>query len=419
MNDIITVKNVSKIYNISHEELRYKSFRDDITNLIKHPLRIFSEKKEKFYALKDITFSVKQGETLGIIGPNGAGKSTLLKILSRITSPSQGEITIRGRISSLLEVGTGFHPELTGRENIFLSGIIMGMKQREIKQKFDEIVDFAGIKNFLDTPVKHYSSGMYTRLAFSVAAHLEPEILIVDEVLAVGDLSFQEKSIEKINAISNSGKTVIFVSHNMDAISKICKKVLSLENGKIVELGYKDTVIQNYILKSSEISKSYTGSFDKKDYKNNLGYDRFRFKSVLVKPLRKNIKKIYFGEPFLVVIKGEAYQDVDKFTVGFGLTTATGIHLFNSYSVDSKLETKYKKGFIKFSVKINPNIFAPGIYHLDLAALGSGISEWIPEAITFKIIGVDLQAEHRLSQIGEIFYPFNWSIEKNNTLNKR
>lgn len=252
MSDIITVKNLSKIYNVSHEKARYKSFRDDIVNFVKNPFSSFSEKKEKFYALKDISFSVKQGETIGIIGPNGAGKSTLLKILSRITPPSKGEIKLNGRISSLLEVGTGFHPELTGRENIFLSGAVLGMQQAEIKRKFDEIVDFAGVEKFLDTPVKHFSSGMYTRLAFSVAAHLEPEILIVDEVLAVGDAAFQKKCLGKMSEIGKEGRTVVFVSHNMGAIKRLCSTTLLLDQGKIVKKGKTSTVVNRYIITSQK-----------------------------------------------------------------------------------------------------------------------------------------------------------------------
>ena len=237
---IITVSNLGKKYRISHqtEKHRYVALRDVIAekaNGFFKKLKGESMKRksvEDFWALKDVSFEVKQGEVIGIIGRNGAGKSTLLKILSRITEPTEGRVHIRGRVASLLEVGTGFHPELTGRENIFLNGAILGMHRAEIKRKFDEIVDFSGVEKFLDTPVKRYSSGMYVRLAFAVAAHLEPEILIVDEVLAVGDAEFQKKCLGKMESVSTKeGRTVLFVSHNMDAVSRLCASVIILNKG--------------------------------------------------------------------------------------------------------------------------------------------------------------------------------------------
>jgi lipopolysaccharide transport system ATP-binding protein len=206
---------------------------------------------ERFWALKDISFDVKEGEVLGIIGRNGAGKSTLLKILSRVTTPTEGHVRIRGRISSLLEVGTGFHPELTGRENVYLNGMIHGMTKAEIKNKFDEIVDFSGIERFIDTPVKRYSSGMKVRLGFAVAAHLEPEILIVDEVLAVGDVEFRQKCMGKIQNVSDGGRTVLFVSHNMQAIRQLCHRGIVLEGGKIVHRGPADEIVDKYLASSS------------------------------------------------------------------------------------------------------------------------------------------------------------------------
>jgi len=250
---IISVNNISKQYVINHNRQSYYTLRDSIVKAIKAPFQLIGggrEKvqKEKFLALSDINFAVQEGETIGIIGNNGAGKSTLLKILSRITPPTTGSIHLRGRVASLLEVGTGFHPELTGRENIFLNGAILGMKQSEIKSKFEEIVTFAEIEKFLDTPVKRYSSGMYVRLAFAVAAHLEPEILIVDEVLAVGDVQFQKKCLGKMNAISQEGgRTVLFVSHNMEAIKKICSKCVLLKDGKIAMFDETSKVIKSYL----------------------------------------------------------------------------------------------------------------------------------------------------------------------------
>jgi lipopolysaccharide transport system ATP-binding protein len=238
---VIRVENLGKKYIIGHQQQeRYTALRDVITNKVKSLGSLINPKAksenpafEEFWALKDVSFDIKQGDRVGIIGRNGAGKSTLLKILSRITEPTTGSIKIKGRVASLLEVGTGFHPELTGRENVFLNGAILGMGKEEIKRKFDEIVAFAEVEKFLDTPVKRYSSGMYVRLAFAVAAHLEPEILIVDEVLAVGDAQFQKKCLGKMEDVGKEGRTVIFVSHNMTAVTRLCTRALWLDTGKI------------------------------------------------------------------------------------------------------------------------------------------------------------------------------------------
>ena len=240
---VIQVENLGKKYTIAHQrQERYATFRDAIVQgvkLVSHVIKPrlnngFRSKNEEFWALKDVSFEVKKGDRVGIIGRNGAGKSTLLKILSRITEPSRGRITIKGRVASLLEVGTGFHPELTGRENIFLNGAILGMSKVEIKRQFDEIVAFAEVEKFLDTPVKRYSSGMYVRLAFAVAAHLEPEVLVVDEVLAVGDISFQKKCLGKMENVGKEGRTVLFVSHNMSAIEKLCDRAILLNAGRLL-----------------------------------------------------------------------------------------------------------------------------------------------------------------------------------------
>ena len=270
MNDIaIKVEDLGKKYIIRHEQQEsYKTFQD---LLIKSSKRIITSlnpfadsakgndgSREEFWALKDVNFEINKGDKVGIIGRNGAGKSTLLKVLSRITEPTTGRIRINGRIASLLEVGTGFHPELTGRENIYLNGAILGMSRAEIKSKFDEIVAFAEIEKFLDTPVKRYSSGMYVRLAFSVAAHLEPEILVVDEVLAVGDIAFQKKCLGKMQDVSEDGRTILFVSHNMGAIAKLCNKGIYLESGAI---GYKGD-IQHVITRYQDRSRASAEEID-------------------------------------------------------------------------------------------------------------------------------------------------------------
>ena len=227
----VSVRGISKSYTIAHNAHKSTMLGEQIMHSLKHPFQ--RTEKETFWALKDVSFDIKKGDVVGIIGRNGAGKSTLLKILSRITEPTTGEIIMDGRVGSLLEVGTGFHPELTGRENIYLNGAILGMKRREIERQFDAIVDFAGVEQFLDTPVKRYSSGMYVRLAFAVAAHLNPEILIVDEVLAVGDTEFQKKCLGKMGEVAKSGRTVLFVSHNMAAVKNLCNQTILLDNGNL------------------------------------------------------------------------------------------------------------------------------------------------------------------------------------------
>ncbi len=246
---IIRVENLGKKYTLSHQQEKASSFREALTQWATSPFTRSHqprENREEFWALKDVSFEIQPGDRVGIIGRNGAGKSTLLKILSRITAPTWGEIRIKGRVASLLEVGTGFHPELSGRENIFLNGAILGMSKAEIKRKFDEIVAFAEVERFIDTPVKRYSSGMYVRLAFAVAAHLEPEVLVVDEVLAVGDSQFQKKCLGKMENVAEEGRTVLFVSHNLTAIARLCDSAILLSSGSLMRSGPTREVLQHY-----------------------------------------------------------------------------------------------------------------------------------------------------------------------------
>ena len=252
MSAIITVENLSKKYRIRHQkDETYSTLRDTIVRSAKNIFSSYKTTKsttEEFWALKDINFEINQGDRIGIIGRNGAGKSTLLKILSRVVHPTEGRITMEGKIASLLEVGTGFHPELTGRENIYLNGVILGMTRKEVQKKFGEIVAFSEIDKFLDTPVKRYSSGMFVRLAFSVAVHMEPDILIVDEVLAVGDAQFQKKSAAKMESISkDEGRTILFVSHNMPAMVKLCPTSIYLEKGLVKNIGNTEEIVQEYL----------------------------------------------------------------------------------------------------------------------------------------------------------------------------
>jgi lipopolysaccharide transport system ATP-binding protein len=262
---IIRVENLGKKYLIQHqaERVRYRALRDVLAGWLRSGFGLLRGRRtngqpsqEEFWALRDVSFDVQEGEIVGIIGRNGAGKSTLLKVLSRITEPSAGRVTLNGRVASLLEVGTGFHPELTGRENVYLNGSILGMKRKEIERKFDEIVAFSGVEKFLDTPVKRYSSGMHVRLAFAVAAHLEPEILVVDEVLAVGDALFQKKCLGKMGEVARSGRTVLFVSHNMAAVQWLCQKAVRLRSGELMGFGSVDDQIRAY---QEEVSQAGVG----------------------------------------------------------------------------------------------------------------------------------------------------------------
>jgi len=261
MKPIIKVESLSKNYVLGGEQKPYSTLRESLVDAARKPLKMLRRGQSKdtnnFWALRDVNFEVMPGEVVGIIGRNGAGKSTLLKILSRITEPTKGRIELYGRVGSLLEVGTGFHPELTGRENIFLNGAILGMRQAEIARKFDEIVDFAEIEQFLDTPVKRYSSGMYVRLAFAVAAHLEPEILVIDEVLAVGDTEFQKKCLGKMDEVSKTGRTILFVSHQMGMLAQLCESCILLEKGSVIARGKTEKVIDVYLNKQTIECSTY------------------------------------------------------------------------------------------------------------------------------------------------------------------
>jgi lipopolysaccharide transport system ATP-binding protein len=281
------------------------------------------------WSLKDINFEVKQGEVLGIIGRNGAGKSTLLKILSKVTTPTTGKIKTKGRIASLLEVGTGFHPELTGRENIFLNGAILGMKKNEIKAKFDEIVSFSGVERYIDTPVKRYSSGMYVRLAFAVAAHLEPEILIVDEVLAVGDAEFQKKCLGKMKDVSGEGRTVLFVSHNMQAVDNLCDNLIILDNGEIAFNGETKTGILKYL-----DTDNYVPDLDFNKQINLLNFDDV-FQLLEVKLFQDNQENVFLTtEPINIILKYNVKKNTTGLRIGFDINDLFGNCIFRSFHDD-------------------------------------------------------------------------------------
>jgi lipopolysaccharide transport system ATP-binding protein len=339
---VIRVENLGKKYIIGHQQegnSRYVALRDVISNgvrsfgkRLRHPGSVIREPNtEEFWALKDVSFEVKRGEVVGIIGRNGAGKSTLLKILSRITEPTTGRVSLKGRVASLLEVGTGFHPELTGRENIFLNGAILGMGRHEINRKFDEIVEFAEVSKFLDTPVKRYSSGMYVRLAFAVAAHLEPEILIVDEVLAVGDSVFQKKCLGKIGDVAQrEGRTVFFVSHNMAAVRTLCDRTILLSKGLLGSDSNTEEGIRKYLSEATS-SDSIIYWNGKGKYKTQ----ELSFTKAYILNHKKEVTSILdHRNEFSVVIEYEVLRPIKGLRIGFGLQTSEGLLLCGSNDPD-------------------------------------------------------------------------------------
>lgn len=332
MNNAVEVKNLSKRYTIGQKE-RYLTLRDLFVKAAKAPINLAKgkkfAKKEQFWALKDVNFEVKEGEVVGIIGRNGAGKSTLLKILSRITEPTEGEVKLNGRVSSLLEVGTGFHPELTGRENIYLNGAILGMRKKEIDEKFDEIVEFSGVEKFLDMPVKRYSSGMQVRLAFSIAAHLEPDILIIDEVLAVGDAEFQKKCLGKMDQVTKeAGRTILFVSHDMGAVQRLCKKTILLEDGKVVMYDETEKVVSYYMSNINKGSSIY-------NYENDLSKE-VKITSVKIKNESKEIKgTLKIDESFEIEIEYQLNKELNGYHISTICENILGTKIFASESSES------------------------------------------------------------------------------------
>ena len=332
---------------------------------------------EEFWALKDVTFEVKRGEVLGIIGRNGAGKSTLLKILSRITEPTEGRVDLRGRVASLLEVGTGFHPELTGRENIFLNGAILGMTRAEISKKFDEIVAFAEVEKFIDTPVKHYSSGMYVRLAFAVAAHLEPEILIVDEVLAVGDAEFQKKCLGKMGEVAEGGRTVLFVSHNMPTIGLLCGKAMLMVDGRKAVHGETDQTIESYIN-----SVQFGASLDEiSRVIENFPVDPvFRFRRVDVLQDGRSTLNVISGRPIIILVEYDVFAKVSGLMVCFSLYTTDGTMLFESFhnGDEAGMPTTPSGRYIS-RASIPANFLGGRPYDLEITAAIHRVRDCIPQ----------------------------------------
>ncbi|MFC1856769.1 ABC transporter ATP-binding protein [Thermodesulfobacteriota bacterium] len=415
-DDIIRVEDLSKKYIIRHETREnYITLRDVIAGKVKALGRLVFTKKdeprrdpsrEAFWALKEVSFKVRSGEVIGIIGRNGAGKTTLLKILSRITEPTSGRFHIKGRVASLLEVGTGFHPELTGRENIFLNGAILGMKKSEIKRKFDEIVDFSEIEKFLDTPVKRYSSGMYVRLAFAVAAHLEPEILLVDEVLAVGDTAFQKKCLGKMKNVASEGRTVLFVSHNMSAINNLCSRGIWIDGGRLVLEGKTNQVTQAYLGHnvSDQAEIFFEKDMEKPAQINSIS---------LMNPSGERTNVFEISRSIRIEIAYDVQQRIQNHRVGVIIKTFTGDIIFISHNSD----------FSKTSMSISPGVYTVGLTipgHL-LNSGGYSVSCYLGEpdvrrldtrenVIRFDVTGNPYRSKE--VRKGLLAFPFEWDKDK-------
>ena len=417
MSDIaIAVENLSKRYMVGHQSAQresYTSLRDVVSrearNFSRKAIDVFRGRQivegdeiEEFWALRDVSFEVKRGGVLGIIGKNGAGKSTLLKVLSRITEPDRGRAILRGQVASLLEVGTGFHPELTGRENIFLNGGILGMKKAEIKRKFDEIVAFSEVEQFLDTPVKRYSSGMYVRLAFAVAAHLEPEILIVDEVLAVGDVSFQKKCLGKMQDVAQHGRTILFVSHNMAAVESMCDSALLLIEGRCVAQGDTSVVVQKYL---RDLNSASTTPLDQRADRAGSGDIRFCSLS-LDDPHGSSVSAFQCGAEATLnfVVENLTDRKVRGFRLGLNIDSEIGqrVAYLDTMLVGANI-SDIAPGRWNVRVVIPKIPLTPGRYRLTIYATINGIiADWIKNAAIFDVEAGDYYGTGQLPERGDM-----------------
>jgi len=391
----IKVENVSKCYRIGLKENTQDSFLATISNFMKSPIKNYHIYRSLYrfddinpeqdntpsdivWSVKEVSFEVREGEVLGIIGANGAGKSTLLKILSRITVPTKGRVTLCGRISSLLEVGTGFHPELTGRENVYLNGTILGMRKKEIDQKFDEIVDFSGVEKFLDTPVKRYSSGMKVRLAFAVAAHLEPEILLIDEVLAVGDASFQKKCLDKMKEVGQEGRTVLFVSHNMSAVTRLCGRAILLNAGRVQMDDFSHHVVSAYM----HAAKATKGERNWPDVREAPGDEVVRLRSIRVRTENGRVAETAdIRYPVGIEIEYEVRQSGHELLVVYHVMNEEGIEAFLTMDNDSTWRKKLRPVGQYVSIAWIPgNLLSEGMYFI-----GASIRTMQPEIRRFRV----------------------------------
>lgn len=381
---VIEINNLSKSYLIGHEAKAAPgtlTLRGSLAGIIKKPIEILTGhriKKEKFWALKDVNLSINQGDVVGIIGRNGSGKSTMLKVLSRIVEPTSGEIIMRGKAASLLEVGTGFHPELTGRENIYFNGSILGMKKKEIDAKFDEIVAFSEVEKFLDTPVKFYSSGMYVRLAFSVAAHLEPDILIVDEVLAVGDAAFQKKCLGKMQDVAGEGRTVLFVSHSMESVQSLCNKAVLMDSGRAVEVGDVDSVYKKYLGRTKKTKAVFSNFRNSKSEKHAAKIDKI----TLYNSIGKKTTEYSHGEELNIKIDLDlAQKSLKSFRIDINIFNEEGHRVACLTGTKKYLKAKFVE------IKIPKIMFSAGTYiaNISLVSTQNTLEHFIEDAFYFDI----------------------------------
>lgn len=398
----IRIENIGKKYRIQHQKAGYDSLAGAFSGGIKNLFRSTgsSQSTEDFWALKDISLDIQRGDRVGVIGRNGAGKSTLLKVLSRIVKPSTGRIEFEGRMASLLEVGTGFHGDLTGRENIYLNGSILGMSKREIDAKFDEIVAFSEIEKFLDTPVKRYSSGMYVRLAFAVAAHLEPDILIVDEVLAVGDAQFQRKCLGKMEDVSSKeGRTILFVSHQMGAVQNLCDKCLYLKNGELISFGKTEEVIPEYLRASQDMM-----ALRLHERKDRTGNGALRFHSFSLKNRNsETLLAAHCGDYLNVEVNLEAYADLTNVLISFGIDDEFGQRIAHcSNEITDQIFTRLKAGQHTVQIQIPKLPLKSGAYTFTLfSSVNSEIADWLQDAGSFEVESGDFFNTGKLPPDGQ------------------
>ena len=444
----ITVENMSKLYRLGVEQHSEDNMATAVASFFRNPLANYRRYKSLYdfsdvnvaqledgsesgaredilWALRDVSFEVPRGQILGIVGHNGAGKSTLLKILSRITAPTAGKAQIQGRVGSLLEVGTGFHQELTGRENVYLNGTILGLRKREVDKIFDEIVDFAGVEKFLDTPVKRYSSGMKVRLGFAVAAHLDPEVLIVDEVLAVGDADFKRKCLGKMEAIGESGRTILFVSHNMPQVTRLCNRVLMMENGQIVKDGGPHEVVEAYL----SSGKMRVASRDWPELEDAPGGEIARLRSISVRNRAGEVAESFdIREPVMLRIEFDCLKGGHELLPGFSICNEEMQILFSSIDIEPKWAGKERDpGRYVAEITVPGNFLAEGTMLVNTAVRqwkpAQTLEYFVPEAIAFQVIdsfeGDSARGQYPGDLAGVVRPKLEWRTERTGDTNER
>jgi homopolymeric O-antigen transport system ATP-binding protein len=388
------------------------AFKAPLRRLLQHNAQPEANQRGGFWALRDVSLEIRQGDMLGLIGRNGAGKSTLLKVLAQITPPTEGRITVRGRVGTLLEVGTGFHPELTGRENVYLNGAILGMRRAEIAERFDQIVEFSGIGEFLDTPVKRYSSGMYVRLAFAVAAHLEPEVLLVDEVLAVGDTEFQRKCLRKIGDVAREGRTVVFVSHNLSAVQRLCDRTVWVDGGRMMEDGPTQDVVASYLRRMGP--RQLGGEADVRQTELRVGTGEVRLTHVaLLDHAGIPTDQLHLGEPCSVAMTFEVREPIEEVTAEVGISTAEGIRIVTMLSSDGGEMLSLEPGSHRVCADFNLSLL-PGDFTIDAGIHPPNRTfDFVERVLSFAVINVphgDKPAYPWSTTRGMIRAPSQWTV---------